>query len=204
MLTVDRGPQVIVTGGRSLSPDAARLAQLRGQLDSLRLKYTDQHPDVSPPRPRSPRSRRNRSTPAPARAASARPASRRSPMPSTISSRSAWSMPRHRRLGAAYPGRGRERGEPPRTDRAIGAERVGPGAGSRPRLRRAEKKLPGAGGAPRGGADRRHCRHPNRKDPVPHCRSAAGCRCFRRNPTGRCWSRWCCCSGSAPGLPRRC
>ena len=46
MLTVERSPQVIVTDGRSLSPDAARLAQLRGQLDSLRLKYTDQHPDV--------------------------------------------------------------------------------------------------------------------------------------------------------------
>jgi polysaccharide chain length determinant protein (PEP-CTERM system associated) len=46
MLTVERSPQVIVADGRSLSPDAARLAQLRGQLDTLRLKYTDQHPDV--------------------------------------------------------------------------------------------------------------------------------------------------------------
>jgi polysaccharide chain length determinant protein (PEP-CTERM system associated) len=45
MLTVDRGPQVVVTGGRQ-SPDEARLEQLRGQLDTLRLKYTDQHPDV--------------------------------------------------------------------------------------------------------------------------------------------------------------
>lgn len=45
MLTVDRAPQVVVTGGR-LSPDAERLQQLRTQLDSLRLKYTDQHPDV--------------------------------------------------------------------------------------------------------------------------------------------------------------
>ncbi|HEV2100139.1 MAG TPA: XrtA system polysaccharide chain length determinant [Stellaceae bacterium] len=45
MLTVDRGPQVVVNGGR-LSPDEARLEQLRSQLDTLRLKYTDQHPDV--------------------------------------------------------------------------------------------------------------------------------------------------------------
>jgi polysaccharide chain length determinant protein (PEP-CTERM system associated) len=45
MLTVDRAPQVVVTDGR-LSPDAERLQQLRTQLDSLRLKYTDQHPDV--------------------------------------------------------------------------------------------------------------------------------------------------------------
>ena len=45
MLTVDRAPQVVVTGGH-LSPDAERLQQLRTQLDSLRLKYTDQHPDV--------------------------------------------------------------------------------------------------------------------------------------------------------------
>jgi polysaccharide chain length determinant protein (PEP-CTERM system associated) len=45
MLTVDRAPQVVVTGGR-LNPDAERLQQLRTQLDSLRLKYTDQHPDV--------------------------------------------------------------------------------------------------------------------------------------------------------------
>ncbi len=45
MLTVDRAPQVVVTGGQ-LSPDAERLQHLRAQLDSLRLKYTDQHPDV--------------------------------------------------------------------------------------------------------------------------------------------------------------
>lgn len=45
ILTVDRAPQVVVTGGQ-LSPDAERLQQLRAQLDSLRLKYTDQHPDV--------------------------------------------------------------------------------------------------------------------------------------------------------------
>jgi polysaccharide chain length determinant protein (PEP-CTERM system associated) len=45
MLSVERAPQVVVTGGRQ-SPDEARLEQLRSQLDSLRLKYTDQHPDV--------------------------------------------------------------------------------------------------------------------------------------------------------------
>jgi polysaccharide chain length determinant protein (PEP-CTERM system associated) len=46
MLTVDRGPQVVVTGGRALSPDESRLEQMRSNLDTLRLKYTDQHPDV--------------------------------------------------------------------------------------------------------------------------------------------------------------
>ncbi|HUC73220.1 MAG TPA: XrtA system polysaccharide chain length determinant [Stellaceae bacterium] len=46
MVTVDRAPQVVVTGGRALSPDEARLEQMRGNLDTLRLKYTDQHPDV--------------------------------------------------------------------------------------------------------------------------------------------------------------
>ncbi len=46
MLTVERGPQVIVTGGRVLSPEETRLDQARGNLDALRLKYTDQHPDV--------------------------------------------------------------------------------------------------------------------------------------------------------------
>ncbi len=46
MLAVDRGPQVVVNGERRLSPDEARLQDLRKNLDTLRLKYTDQHPDV--------------------------------------------------------------------------------------------------------------------------------------------------------------
>jgi polysaccharide chain length determinant protein (PEP-CTERM system associated) len=46
MLAVDRGPQVVVTGDRPLSPSEARLEELRKNLDTLRLKYTDQHPDV--------------------------------------------------------------------------------------------------------------------------------------------------------------
>lgn len=44
MLTVDRAPQVVVTG--RLSPDETRLQQMKSNLDTLRLKYTDQHPDV--------------------------------------------------------------------------------------------------------------------------------------------------------------
>ncbi|MBV8737818.1 MAG: hypothetical protein JO007_11285 [Alphaproteobacteria bacterium] len=46
MLSVDRAPQVVVTSGRVLSPDEQRLAQMKANLDSLRLKYTDKHPDV--------------------------------------------------------------------------------------------------------------------------------------------------------------
>ncbi len=46
MLSVDRAPQVVVNGGRSLSPDEQRLAQMQNNLDAMRLKYTDQHPDV--------------------------------------------------------------------------------------------------------------------------------------------------------------
>lgn len=44
-ISVDRGPQVIVNGGR-LSPIDERLQELRRNLDSLLLKYTDNHPDV--------------------------------------------------------------------------------------------------------------------------------------------------------------
>ncbi|HEY2539803.1 MAG TPA: XrtA system polysaccharide chain length determinant [Stellaceae bacterium] len=44
MLSVDRAPQVIVTG--RANPDEQRLEQMRSNLDALRLKYTDQHPDV--------------------------------------------------------------------------------------------------------------------------------------------------------------
>jgi polysaccharide chain length determinant protein (PEP-CTERM system associated) len=46
MLSVARAPQVIVGGGQMLSPDEQRLLQMRSNLDALRLKYTDQHPDV--------------------------------------------------------------------------------------------------------------------------------------------------------------
>jgi polysaccharide chain length determinant protein (PEP-CTERM system associated) len=45
MLSVDRGPQVIVDGGR-LAPLDERLQELRRNLDNLRLKYTEDHPDV--------------------------------------------------------------------------------------------------------------------------------------------------------------
>ena len=45
MLSVERAPQVIVTGGR-LPPIDERLQELRRNLDSLLLKYTDDHPDV--------------------------------------------------------------------------------------------------------------------------------------------------------------
>jgi polysaccharide chain length determinant protein (PEP-CTERM system associated) len=45
MLSVDRGPEVIVEGGR-LGPLDERLQELRRNLDNLRLKYTEDHPDV--------------------------------------------------------------------------------------------------------------------------------------------------------------
>jgi len=44
-LSVERTPQVIVTGGR-LSPVDERLQEIRRNLDSLLLKYTEDHPDV--------------------------------------------------------------------------------------------------------------------------------------------------------------
>ncbi len=46
LLSVDRAPQVVVTGGLPSARMQSRLQQLRGNLDTLRLKYTDQHPDV--------------------------------------------------------------------------------------------------------------------------------------------------------------
>jgi len=46
MLSVESAPQIVVNGGRMLSPDEQRLAQMQNNLDALRLKYTDQHPDV--------------------------------------------------------------------------------------------------------------------------------------------------------------
>ena len=45
MISVDRAPQVVVTGGR-LGPVDERLQELRRSLDSMMLKYTDDHPDV--------------------------------------------------------------------------------------------------------------------------------------------------------------
>jgi polysaccharide chain length determinant protein (PEP-CTERM system associated) len=44
-ISVERSPQVIVTGGR-LSPIDERLQEIRRNLDNLLLKYTDDHPDV--------------------------------------------------------------------------------------------------------------------------------------------------------------
>jgi polysaccharide chain length determinant protein (PEP-CTERM system associated) len=45
MLSVDRGPQVVVNGGR-LAPVDERLQEIRRNLDALLLKYTENHPDV--------------------------------------------------------------------------------------------------------------------------------------------------------------
>jgi len=44
-INVDSAPQVVVTGGR-LAPVDERLQELRRNLDSMVLKYTDDHPDV--------------------------------------------------------------------------------------------------------------------------------------------------------------
>jgi polysaccharide chain length determinant protein (PEP-CTERM system associated) len=45
MLSVEKSPQVIVTGGR-LSPIDERLQEVRRNLDAMLLKYTEDHPDV--------------------------------------------------------------------------------------------------------------------------------------------------------------
>jgi polysaccharide chain length determinant protein (PEP-CTERM system associated) len=45
MLSVDRGPQVVINNGR-LAPVDERLQELRRNLDTLLLKYTENHPDV--------------------------------------------------------------------------------------------------------------------------------------------------------------
>jgi polysaccharide chain length determinant protein (PEP-CTERM system associated) len=45
MISVDRAPQVVVTGGR-LAPVDERLQELHRNLDGMLLKYTDNHPDV--------------------------------------------------------------------------------------------------------------------------------------------------------------
>ena len=44
-INVDRAPQVVVNGGR-LAPVDERVQELRRNLDSMLLKYTDDHPDV--------------------------------------------------------------------------------------------------------------------------------------------------------------
>src|SRR5207302_245037 len=45
VLTVGRGPPVVVTGAR-LGPIEERFQELRRNLDGLLLKYTENHPDV--------------------------------------------------------------------------------------------------------------------------------------------------------------
>ena len=45
MLSVDRVPQVVINGGR-LAPIDERLQEVQRNLDSLLLKYTENHPDV--------------------------------------------------------------------------------------------------------------------------------------------------------------
>jgi len=44
--SVDSAPQVIVSNGRSETPTERRLDEARRNLDTLRLRYTDKHPDV--------------------------------------------------------------------------------------------------------------------------------------------------------------
>lgn len=46
MLSVDRAPQIIIAGGGAVDSAQARIDELRRNLDTLRLKYTDRYPDV--------------------------------------------------------------------------------------------------------------------------------------------------------------
>src|SRR5262249_27776332 len=46
MLSVDRGPQVIVDASQGAAAAPKTLEQARRQLATLRLKYTDEYPDV--------------------------------------------------------------------------------------------------------------------------------------------------------------
>ena len=96
MLAVDRGPQVVVNGGRPLSPDEARLAELQKSLDSLRLKYTEQHPDVIATRQAMAQvqAEMKRSSGSPSGAGAAAAARSRSQIAFTTSSRSSWSTPK--------------------------------------------------------------------------------------------------------------
>ncbi len=115
MLAVDRGPQVVVNGGRPLSPDEARLAELQKSLDSLRLKYTEQHPDVIATRQAMAQvqAEMKRSSGSPSGAGAAAAAKSRSQIAFTTSSRSSWSTPKvssRRRSGVSTMPRRSRRG----------------------------------------------------------------------------------------------
>ena len=95
MLAVDRGPQVVVNGERQLSPSEARLEELRKNLDTLRLKYTDQHPDVIATRQAIAQVQAELKQGSGGGSGDGGNAARRkSPIPSMTSSRSNWSTPR--------------------------------------------------------------------------------------------------------------
>ena len=94
MLSVDRAPQVVVNAGR-LAPLDERLQELRHKLDDLRLKYTEDHPDVKAARNEIAQLQAEgaRSSSATGKAGGAA-AKGRSPTRSMSRSRSGWSMPR--------------------------------------------------------------------------------------------------------------